>query len=122
MADKNKQKNKANDKVQLEYDRLKKIFKDIPKDKMSVVDGLVIQAARLRVMLDGAWSDIVDNGDYEEFTQSPSTPAYERERPVAKLFNQRDAAYQKIIFQLVKLLPEEQAEEVKAEFNAGDII
>lgn len=122
MADKNKQKKQTNDKVQLEYDRLIEIFKDIPRDKMSVVDGLVTQAARLRVMLDGAWLDIVDNGDYEEFTQSPSTPAYERERPVAKLFNQRDAAYQKIIFQLVKLLPEEKVDEVKAEFNAGDII
>lgn len=112
----------TDEKVKLEYDRLIKIFKDIPRDKMNVVDGLVTQAARLRVMLDGAWADISDGGDYEEFTQSPNTPSYERERPVAKLFNQRDAAYQKVIFQLVKLLPEEEAEAVKAEFSPGDLL
>ena len=114
-------KKQTNGRVKQEYDRLIEIFKDIPQDKMKVVDGLVTQAARLRVMLDSAWDDIVENGDYEPFTQSSSTPAYERERPVAKLFNQRDAAYQKIIFQLVKMLPEEKVEEVKAEFGEGDL-
>lgn len=111
----------TNDKVKLEYDRLIEIFKDIPKDKMDVVDGLVTQAARLRVMLDTAWDDIVENGDYEDFSQSDKLPPYERERPVAKIFNQRDGAYQKIIFQLVKLLPEDAAEEVKSQFDSSDL-
>lgn len=40
-------------------------------------------------------------------------PPYERERPIAKLFNSRDGAYQKIIQQLTRLLPEDVAQEVK---------
>ncbi|WP_105977810.1 hypothetical protein [Staphylococcus simulans] len=94
-------------RVKKEKVRLDKIFKSIPEDKKRVAQGLIVQAARMRILLDDAWSDIQEKGDYELFTQSESTPAYERERPIAKLFNSRDAAYQKIIMQLSKLLPEE---------------
>lgn len=94
-------------RVKKEKVRLDKIFKSIPEDKKRVAQGLMVQAARMRILLDDAWSDIQEKGDYELFTQSESTPAYERERPIAKLFNSRDAAYQKIIMQLSKLLPEE---------------
>ncbi len=90
-----------------EKERLQVLYKDIPSNKLKVVDGLIIQAARLRVMLDYMWEDIKEKGDYDLFTQSEKAPPYERERPVAKLFNARDAAYQKIIKQLSDLLPEE---------------
>ncbi|UXR34295.1 hypothetical protein MUA41_07925 [Staphylococcus simulans] len=94
-------------RVKKEKVRLDKIFKSIPEDKKRVAQGIIVQAARMRILLDDAWSDIQEKGDYELFTQSESTPAYERERPIAKLFNSRDAAYQKIIMQLSKLLPED---------------
>lgn len=94
-------------RVKKEKVRLDKIFKSIPEDKKRVAQGLIVQAARMRILLDDAWCDIQEKGDYELFTQSESTPAYERERPIAKLFNSRDAAYQKIIMQLSKLLPED---------------
>ncbi|UXR75608.1 MULTISPECIES: hypothetical protein [unclassified Staphylococcus] len=94
-------------RVEKEVKRLDKIFKSIPDDKKRVAQGLIVQAARLRVLLDDAWTDIQQNGDYELFTQSESTPPYERERPIAKLFNSRDNAYQKVIQQLIKLLPDE---------------
>lgn len=90
-----------------EKERLQVLYKDIPSNKLKVVDGLIIQAARLRVMLDYMWEDIKEKGDYDLFTQSEKAPPYERERPVGKLFNARDAAYQKIIKQLSDLLPEE---------------
>ncbi|WP_077700325.1 hypothetical protein [Staphylococcus hominis] len=94
-------------RVKKEKQRLDKIFKSIPDDKKRVAQGLIVQAARMRILLDDAWLDIQEKGDYELFTQSESAPSYERERPIAKLFNSRDAAYQKIIMQLSKLLPEE---------------
>lgn len=94
-------------RVKKEKQRLDKIFKSIPDDKKRVAQGLIVQAARMRILLDDAWLDIQEKGDYELFTQSESAPLYERERPIAKLFNSRDAAYQKIIMQLSKLLPEE---------------
>lgn len=103
------------ERVKTETERLNKIFKDIPQDRMKVAQGLIIQAARLRVLLDDAWLDIQTNGDYELFTQSENTPPYERERPVAKHFNQRDGSYQKVVMQLTKLLPEDVKEEIKEE-------
>ncbi|HEF5705420.1 hypothetical protein P7D05_21135 [Bacillus paranthracis] len=88
-----------------EKNRLKRLFKDIPPNKLKLVDGLIIQAARLRVLLDEMWVDISENGDYELFSQSDRTDPYERERPVARFYNTRDQSYQRVIKQLTDLLP-----------------
>ena len=53
-----------------EHKRLLNIFGDVNKDTLSVADGFIVQAARLKVLLDDAWEDIKINGEYEEFTQS----------------------------------------------------
>lgn len=90
--------------VKKEKNRLNRLFKDIPKKKKKAVEGLVIQAARLRVLLDEMWIDISENGDYELFSQSDKQAPYERERPVAKLYNARDASYQRVMKQLTDLI------------------
>lgn len=96
------------ERVLKEQRRITRLFKDIPPNKKKVVEGLIVQAARLRIMLDDAWDDINENGDVELFQQSPNVEPYERERPVAKLFNARDGAYQKIMKQLSDLVPDTQ--------------
>ncbi|AMG48609.1 hypothetical protein AL523_01830 [Enterococcus gallinarum] len=93
--------------VKKEKNRLKRLFKCIPKNKLDTVDGLIIQAARLRVLLDEMWIDISINGDVEMFCQSEKQEPYERERPTAKLFNSRDLSYQRIMKQLTDLIPPE---------------
>lgn len=95
------------DKVKKEINRLKREYKDIPKNKMNVVQGLIVQAARLRISLDFLWEDIVENGDVELFSQSENQTPYERERPVARIFNTRDKNYQSIIKQLTDMMPKE---------------
>lgn len=92
--------------VEMEIARLSEIFADIPQDKRRVVEGLIAQAARLRILLDRAWEDIQTKGDTEMFSQSPNTEPYERERPVARLFNARDKNYQTTIKMLIDMLPE----------------
>ena len=94
-----------------EHKRLLNIFGNVNKDTLSVADGFIVQAARLKVLLDDAWEDIKINGEYEEFTQSENTPSYERERPISKIFTQRQGAYHKAISELLKLLPEEEQEQ-----------
>ncbi|MGM0122727.1 hypothetical protein IGI37_000093 [Enterococcus sp. AZ194] len=91
--------------VKKEKNRLKKLFKDIPSNKLKAVDGLIIQAARLKILLDEMWIDISENGDVEMFCQSDKQDPYERERPMAKLFNSRDMSYQRIMKQLTDLIP-----------------
>ncbi|NAP01319.1 hypothetical protein FRY77_35855 [Halomonas sp. MG34] len=92
-------------RVKREYNRLKKLYKEIPPDTLKVVDGLITQTARLRILLNDMWDDLKENGDTEMFSQSDKTEPYERERPIARLYNSRDAAYQKAIKQLTDLLP-----------------
>lgn len=111
-----------NKRVKKEYERLKGLYADIPPNTLKVVDGLMIQAARLRVNLDDNWDDICNNGDYEMFSQSDKTDPYERERPVARLYNNRDQSYQRIIKQLTDLLPTEKEKEVVKEDTADDLI
>ena len=101
--------------VKKEVSRLKKIYKDIDKKDMAAVEGLIVQAARLRISLDIMWEDISVNGDTELFTQSEKTDPYERERPVARLFNARDKNYQTIIKILNDKLPEKKAEDAAEE-------
>lgn len=94
--------------VDKERKRLNRIFSGIPDNQKKTVQGLIVQAARLRASIDELWEDIQANGDYDLYQNSETAPAYERERPAAKLFNQRHSAYQKAISELVKLLPPEE--------------
>ncbi|PTJ85085.1 hypothetical protein BU055_02020 [Staphylococcus succinus] len=93
--------------VKKEEKRLLEIYKDLPSEKLKVATGLIVQAARLRVMLNYMWEDIQENGEYDLFQQSDKAPPYERERPIARLYNTRDQSYQRVIKQLSDLLPKE---------------
>ena len=83
-----------------EIERLNKIYQDLPPNQFEVAQGLIVQAARLRVRLDKLWKDIKKNGEVEMFSQSDKTEPYERERPAARLFTATDKNYQAIIKQL----------------------
>lgn len=92
-----------------EVKRLKQIYKDLPPNQFAVAEGLIVQAARLRVRLDRLWHDLEENGEVELFTQSEKTEPYERERPIARLFTSTDKNYQSIIKQLNELTPPSKA-------------
>lgn len=89
-----------------ELARLKKVFKNLPENQQKVVDGLLVQASRLRVSLDILAADIAQNGLTELFQQSEKLEPYERERPAASLFLKMDKNYTAIIKQLTDLCPE----------------
>lgn len=113
---------KRNKLVTNEKYRLKQLFKDIPSDKKKIAEGLFTQAARLRILLNDMWIDISKNGDYELFSQSENQLPYERERPVAKLYNARDASYQRVIKQLIDMLPEDKIINQNEVSDGGDLI
>jgi hypothetical protein len=96
------------ERISREEKRLRKSYKDLPKDKMQVVDGLIRRAAYMRVTLEDMEKDLDENGFVEMFTQSEKTEPYERERPVARLYNTMNKNYQSIIKQLSDLLPKEE--------------
>lgn len=92
-------------RVEEEAKRLNELLVDVPKKELDSVDGLITQAARLRVLLDDNWKDIVENGEYELFSQSKDQKPYERKRPIVETYDNRDKTYKDIIRQLTELLP-----------------
>ena len=102
---------------EIEYDRLNELYKDIPENKRSLVDGLIHQAARLRVQLDDLWEDIKKKGNVEPFQQKNDGVTFDRERPESKIFIQSDKNYLAIIKKLDEMLP---AKEAKSGFSKLD--
>ena len=90
---------------QKEYDRLSQLYQNIPSNKRQLVDGLLWQAARLRVSLDDLYEDIKENGNTELFKQANDGVEFPRERPESKIFAVRDKSYLAIIKKLDELLP-----------------
>lgn len=88
-----------------EIERLTEIYKHLPPNQFAVAEGLIAQAARLRISLDDLWKDIKKNGRTEMFSQSADAKPYQRERPAAKQFVALDKNYQAIIKQLNDICP-----------------
>jgi len=87
-------------KERKEYIRLAELYSDIPDNKRELVEGLLVQAARLKVSLDALWSDIQKNG-----TTEIDDKGKEKERPNSAIFTARDKSYRATIKQLDSLLP-----------------
>ena len=94
-----------------EKNRLNKIYKDISKENKSIIEGLINRAAFMRITLEDMEQDLDENGFVEPFSQSEKLEPYERERPVARLYNTMNKNYQSIIKQLSDLLPKEKVVE-----------
>lgn len=102
---------------EIEYERLNELYTDIPANKRSLVDGLIHQAARLRVQLDDLWEDLKAKGSVEPFQQKNGGVTFDRERPESKIFIQSDKNYLAIIKKLDEMLP---AKEAKSGFSKLD--
>ncbi|HOA79889.1 MAG TPA: hypothetical protein PKK61_02340 [Defluviitaleaceae bacterium] len=95
--------------------RLRKIYKNIDKDKLALIDGLICRAAYMRATLEDYEKDIDEKGYIEMFTQSEKTDPYERERPAARLYNTMNKNYQSIMKQLTDLVDKEKVTDDKDE-------
>lgn len=98
----------VDERIKKEVRSLNRIYKNIDKDNKAIIDGLIQRAAYMRVTLEDWEKDILENGYYEMFTQSEKIQPYERERPVARLYNTMNKYYQSIIKQLSDLVPKQE--------------
>ena len=112
----NKEKTKA-ERTRAEKNRLNRIYKDISKENKNIIEGLINRAAFMRVTLEDMEADLDENGFVEPFSQSEKLEPYERERPVARLYNTMNKNYQSIIKQLSDLLPKEKPTEADDGFE-----
>lgn len=109
-------------RINAEDKRIRNVFHDLPADALSLYDGLIKRAAYMRVTLEDYEADLDENGYVEKFQQSEKVDAYERERPVARLYNTMNKNYQSIVKQLKDALPdtvpESATKEIKDFINA----
>lgn len=106
---------------QTEVERLTEIYKGLPPKQFALAEGLIIQAARLRVRLDKLWAELEEKGETEWFTQSDKTEPYERERPASRTFTATDKSYQSIIKQLNDMLPADKETAGGLELDLSDV-
>ena len=93
---------------QLEISRLTEIYKGLPPKQFALVQGLIAEAARLRVRCNALWEDLQDKGEVELFAQGDQEP-YERERPASRIYTAANKSYQSIIKQLNDMIPKDEA-------------
>ena len=116
MKIKNEQLNQKLDKekkIKQEINRIKKLYKDFDKDKIKVLDGLINDAAFMKISLEEIRSDLVNNGLTELFTQG--SQEFNRERPEVKIYTTLIQRYSNVMKQLIDLLPQEEKKEQKDE-------
>src|SRR5690606_32097215 len=101
-----------------EEKRLRRNYGELKKDRLAIEDGLICRAAYMRITLEDYEKDLDENGYVEMFSQSDKMDPYERERPVARLYNTMNKNYQSIIKQLSDLLPKEVPSEEDDGFEA----
>ena len=93
---------------QLEISRLTEIYKGLPPKQFALAQGLIAEAARLRVRCNALWEDRQEKGEVELFAQGDQEP-YERERPASRIYTAANKSYQSIIKQLNDMIPKDEA-------------
>lgn len=107
------EKNKKSRAIKAEIARLKQSCKDLPEDTLNIAEGLIEEAAYMRVTLTELKKSLDNTGWTELFSQSEKTAPYEKKRAKAEIYLNMNPNYQRIMKQLTDLLP-------KGEFNAED--
>lgn len=102
-------------KIKQEINRLKKIYKDLPKDKAKVVDGLITEVAFMKLTLEELRQDIFLNGEFELYENG--LQVVKRERPESKKYDVRCKTYSSVMKQLIDYMPEKKQKEEKDELE-----
>lgn len=96
-------------KIKQEINRIKKNYKEFPKDKVKMLDGLIQEAAFMKISLEESREDLLSNGLTETFEQG--SQRFERERPQFKIYTTLTQRYSGMMNSLINILPEEQKKE-----------
>lgn len=97
------------DKIRKEINRIKKLYKDFNKDKARVLEGLIKEAAFMKVELEELRNDLLITGLTELFVQGEQ--CFNRERPESKLYTSFIQRYSQVMKQLIEMLPAEEKKE-----------
>lgn len=99
--------------IKAEERKLKRIFKDIPKDKQSMCGNLIQNAAFMAVTLKELQADINETG---AIITAPGGNGYDitKENPAHRSYTTMIGKYSAVIKQLSDLLPDSKADGIRA--------
>ena len=109
-------------RIRAEKTRLRRLYRNLPKEAAGTVDGLIDQAAFMRIECEDMAADLRENGWTELFRQSERLDPYDRARPIGQAYNSTNANYQKIIKQLTALLPKPDAAQKQEDDGFGSFV
>lgn len=95
--------------IKQEVNRIKKVYKNLEREKVKVVDGLINEAAFMKLTLEETRLYLFENGMTEIFEQGPNV--YNRERPEVKIYTSMIQRYSQVMKQLIDFMPIEQKKE-----------
>ena len=87
--------------MEKEYERIKALFKDVDEKQLQLVDGAIIEAARIRAELDRLHEIAKVTGLIKV---DPANPTRQKVLPVSKELPKLRASYTNIIFKLARIL------------------
>ncbi|RTE05499.1 P27 family phage terminase small subunit [Paenibacillus whitsoniae] len=91
------------ERIKREFNRLKRLLKELPKEKLQAAEGMIERAAFMAITLKELEEDINWKGTVEMFTQGEMT--YERKRPAVEIYNTTMKNYAAACKQLTDLIP-----------------
>ena len=87
--------------IKQEYQRIKALFADVDENQLALVDGAIIEAARLRVELDRLHEIVKVSGLIKIDLNNPTR---QKSLPVSRELPKVRAGYTNIIFKLARVL------------------
>ncbi|MCC0641618.1 hypothetical protein IC217_15695 [Clostridioides sp. ES-W-0017-02] len=100
-------------KIKQEVSRLKKNYKDLEKEKVKILDGLVNEAAFLKISLEETREILTKEGLTEIFKQGKQE--FERERLQVKIYLNFMKLYSSVMKQLIDIIPSDIKQEEEDE-------
>lgn len=88
-------------KIAEEYKRIRGLFSGVDEKQLSLLDGAIVEAARLRVELDRLHKMVEKTGLLKI---SPDNPQLQKELPVSRVLPKVRANYTNLIFKLAAVL------------------
>ncbi len=105
------------ERIANETARLTRIFKKMPKDRFDTLDGIIEEAANIRVTMQDMRKELDATGWVDMFQQSPDVDPYERARPLANQYNSLNKNYQNLMKMLKDSLPKDEVTEQSDKFD-----
>lgn len=93
--------------IKREISKLRKLYKNLPQDKKKVIEGLIQEAAFMKVTLEEARHVIDQEGILETFEQGAQK--FLREHPATKVYNTMIQRYATVCKQLFDMIPDTEA-------------